>query len=52
MVIYRAAREATTTMWQRRASLRAELVRLGGRWLLKCELARPLAVEELAALLA
>jgi hypothetical protein len=24
---------------------------VGGRWLLKCELARPLTVEELAALL-
>jgi acetyl esterase/lipase len=35
MVIEPSAPSAITTTWQGRASLRAELVRLGGRWLLK-----------------
>ena len=47
MVMYRAAREATTTTSQRRASLRAELVRLGGRWLLKHRGRNEMTIEQM-----
>jgi acetyl esterase/lipase len=47
MVIDRAARPATQTIRRRRASLQAELVRLGGRWLLKHRNRGDLTIEQI-----